>query len=300
MIIEDELEQVETFHTISNQVVANVKSSFAMKNSLLTQGSHDWYKHVGNVMNLLMKNHDMSASEITEYVVYHSLDTMRLKDKLVLIQSIYGSKPDYPEENNEIMNYIEQYFEERIITSDNDEKGILLFRTFGDSSSYIIYQQDNVNNMLWNEVEDEDLEDYKSIIISKFIKPKGSYNKMVGFMFLSKNDVIDFKMKDFSEKKNIVGIFCESKGKADIIKRINSILPSRVYTDENIIQTIEIEEIKQNKKIVKMKSNGVFKTGLCAITELLLRHMDKHKKDNKKWFFSKEEAIINNLIGIKK
>ena len=300
MIIEDELEQVETFHTISNQVVANVKSSFSMKNSLLIQGSHDWYKHVGNVMNILMKNHDMSASEITEYVVYHSLDTMRLKDKLVLIQSIYGSKPDYPEENNEIMNYIEQYFEERIITSDNDEKGILLFRTFGDSSSYIIYQQDNVNSMLWNEVEDEDLEDYKASIISKFIKPKGSYNKMVGFMFLSKNDVIDFKMKDFSEKKNIVGIFCESKGKADIIKRINSILPSRVYTDENIIQTIEIEEIKQNKKIVKMKSNGVFKTGLCAITELLLRHMDKRKKDNKKWFFSKEEAIINNLIGIKK
>ena len=76
-------------------------------------------------------------------------------------------------------------------------------------------------------------------------------------------------------------------------------MPSRVYTDKNIAQTIEIEEIKNNKKTVKTKPNGVFKTGLCAITEILLRHMDKHKKDNKKWFFSKEEAIINNLIGIK-
>ncbi len=300
MIIENELDQVETFYSISNKVVANVKSAFTMKNTLLTQGSHDWYKHVGNVMNLLMKNHDISESEITEYLVYHSLDTMRLEDKLVLVQSLYGSKPDYEEDNNQIMSYIEQYFEERIITSDSDDTGILLFRTFGNSSSYIVYQQDKLNTMLWNQVEDEDLEDYKSSIISKFIKPKSSYNKMVGFMFLSKNDNIDFKMKDLSEKKNIVGVFCESKGKADIIKRINSILPGRVYTDENIMQTIDIEENKNNKKIVKTKPNGVFKTGLCAITEILLRHMDKHKKDNKKWFFSKEEAIINNLIGIKK
>ena len=300
MIIEDELDQVETFHGILNKVIANVKSAFAMKNALLTQGSHDWYKHVGNVMNLLMKNHDISESEIREYLVYHSLDTMQLKDKLVLVQSFYGkNKPESKEEDDETMGYIEQYFEERIISSDNDDVGILLFRTFGDSSTYIVYQQDKLNTMLWNQVEDDDLEDYKTSIISKFIKPKSSYNKMVGFMFLSKNDNIDFKMKDFSEKKNIVGIFCESKGKADIIKRINSILPSRVYTDKNIAQTIEIEEIKNSKKIVKSKPNGVFKTGLCAITEILLRHMDKHKKDNKKWFFSKEEAIINNLIGIK-
>jgi carotenoid cleavage dioxygenase-like enzyme len=138
MIIEDELDQVETFHSISNKVIANVTSSFNMKNALLTQGSHDWYKHVGNVMNLLMKNHDISESEITEYLVYHSLDTMQLKDKLVLVQSLYGNKPEYEEDSNEIMNYIEQYFEERIITSDSDDTGILLFRTFGDSSTYIV------------------------------------------------------------------------------------------------------------------------------------------------------------------
>ena len=251
MIIEDELDQVETFHTISNKVIANVKSAFTMKNALLTQGSHDWYKHAGNVINVAMKNHDISESEITEYLVYHSLDTMQLKDKLVLLQSLYGkNKPESEEDNNEIMSYIEQYFEERIITSDSGDTGILLFRTFGDSSTYIVYQQDKLNTMLWNQVEDEDLEDYKESIISKFIKPKSSYNKTVDFMFLSKNDNIDFKMKDFSEKKNIVGIFCESKGKSDIIKRINSILPTGVYTDKNIMQTIEIEEIKNNKTII--------------------------------------------------
>ena len=89
--------------------------------------------------------------------------------------------------------------------------------------------------MLWNSVEEDDLEDYKLSIINKFIKPKSTYNQTIGFMYLSKNDNIDFKMKDLSEKKNIVGIFCESKGKSDIIKRINSILPKKMYTDENII-----------------------------------------------------------------
>jgi hypothetical protein len=107
-------------------------------------------------------------------------------------------------------------------------------------------------------------------------------------------------MKDLSEKKNIVGIFCESKGKNDIIKRINSILPSKMYTDDNIVQTIQIEESKNGQTIKKSKQNGIFKTGLCAMMEILLRHMNKHKKDNKKWFFSKEEAIVNNIIGVKK
>ena len=300
MIVEDELEQVETFHTISQQVIHNVQSAFNMRNALLTQGSHDWYKHAGNAMNIIMKNHNINESEITEHLVYHSLDTMSLKDKLVLIQTLYSNKPDYEEEKEEIMTYVKQYFDERIIHSDNDKTGILLFRTFGDTSTYIVYQQDDLNKMLWTQVDEDDLEDYKNNIISKFIKPKSMYNNMVGFMYLSKNDVVDFKMKDLSEKKNIVGVFCESKGKPDIIKRMNSLLSKRMYTDDNIIQTIDIEEKKNGKSIKKTKQNGIFKTGLCAITEILLRHMDKHQQDGKKWFFSKEEAIVNNLIGIKK
>ena len=119
-------------------------------------------------------------------------------------------------------------------------------------------------------------------------------------MYLSKNDNVDFKMKDLSEKKNSVGIFCETKGKPDIIKRLNSILSKNVYNDKNISQTIEVEEVKNNKKIVTKKSNGVYRTGLCALMEILLRHMEKINDSGKKWFFSKEEAIINNLIGIKR
>jgi hypothetical protein len=271
-----------------------------MRNNLLPQGSHNWYKHAGNVMNVLMKNHKIKENEFKEFLVYHTLDTMSLKDKLVLIQSLYGSKPTLDEDTHDILGHMQSYFDERIIRSNNNDTGILLFHTYSDTSSYVIYQQDSLNKMLWNNVDEDDLEDYKTSIINKFIKPKNTYNQTIGFMYLSKNDNIDFKMKDLSEKKNIVGIFCETKGKNDIIKRINSILPSKVYTDENIVQTIQIEETKNNQIIKKTKQNGIFKTGLCAIMEILLRYMDKHEKDGKKWFFSKEAAIVNNLIGIKK
>ena len=300
MVVEDEIEQVETFHAIANTIIANIDDALDMRNTLLPQGSHNWHKHAGNVMNVLMKNHKINENEFKEFLVYHSIDTMNLKDKLVLIQSLYGSKTSIDEDTHDVLGYMRSYFDERMITSDNNDIGILLFHTYGDTSSYVIYQQDKLNKMLWNNVDEDDLEDYKSSIIDKFIKPKNTYNQTIGFMYLSKNDNVDFKMKDLSEKKNIVGIFCETKGKSDIIKRINSILPSKVYTDDNIIQTIQIEEIKNNQTIKKTKQNGIFKTGLCAMMEILLRHMDKHKKDGKKWFFSKEEAIVNNLIGIKK
>ncbi len=300
MIVEDEIEQVETFHVIAKKIIANIDDALGMRNNLLPQGSHNWYKHAGNVMNVLMKNHKIKENEFKEFLVYHTLDTMSLKDKLVLIQSLYGSKPTLDEDTHDILGHMQSYFDERIIRSNNNDTGILLFHTYSDTSSYVIYQQDSLNKMLWNNVDEDDLEDYKTSIINKFIKPKNTYNQTIGFMYLSKNDNIDFKMKDLSEKKNIVGIFCETKGKNDIIKRINSILPSKVYTDENIVQTIQIEETKNNQIIKKTKQNGIFKTGLCAIMEILLRYMDKHEKDGKKWFFSKEAAIVNNLIGIKK
>ena len=68
----------------------------------------------------------------------------------------------------------------------------------------------------------------------------------------------------------------------------------------NKIKNSFLNKFNKQYLIKKTKSNGIFKTGLCAIMEILLRHMDKHKKDGKKWFFSKEEAIVNNLISIKK
>ena len=226
---------------------------------------------------------------------------MQLKEKLMLIQQLYGDRlEDANREENEITEYVREYFEKRIITSDEKNKGILLYNTFGDTTSYVIYEQDKVNNMLWTQVEEMDLGDYKTSIIEKFIQPKNTYNDMVGFMFLAKNNNVDFKMKDISEKKNVVGIFCETKSKSDIIKRINSILETPMYNDKNTSQVIEITEMKNNKKVVTQKSNGIYRSGLCAMIEILLRHMDKHSVDSKKWFFSKEEAIINSLIGIKK
>jgi len=301
MEIENEVENAETFADIMNQITANIDSAIEMKERLLAQGSHNWYKHAGNVMNLLRKNHNVKKEEFIEHLVYHNLDTMQLKEKLMLIQQLYGDRlEDANREENEITEYVREYFEKRIITSDEKNKGILLYNTFGDTTSYVIYEQDKVNNMLWTQVEEMDLGDYKTSIIEKFIQPKNTYNDMVGFMFLAKNNNVDFKMKDISEKKNVVGIFCETKSKSDIIKRINSILETPMYNDKNTSQVIEITEMKNNKKVVTQKSNGIYRSGLCAMIEILLRHMDKHSVDSKKWFFSKEEAIINSLIGIKK
>ena len=289
MDIDNEMEVAQTFSDIMNQITINVDSGIETKDTLLSQGSHNWYKHAGNAMNLLMKNHNITKEEIVEHLVYHNLDTMHLKDKLVLIQQFYGDRlDDATREENDITELVRNYFEKRIISSDNQNTGILLYNTFGDTSSYVIYEQDKLNKMLWTQVEEVDLEDYKTSIIAKFIKPKTMYNPIVGFMFLSKNNNVDFKMKDISEKKNAVGIFCETKSKADIIKRINSILKTDMYNDKNTSQKI------------KNKNNGLYKSGLCAMIEILLRHMDNKSVDNKKWFFSKEEAIINNLIGIKK
>ena len=299
-MVDNELENVESFNNVINGVVENIETCINAKDKLLAHGSRNWYKHAGNVMSMIMKNHNITKDEYIEYLVYHNLDTMILKDRLVLMQHIYNELPTNADEPSEMTKYIKQYFDEKTVTSTDDKNGILLYTTFGDTTSYVIYEQDKLNKSVWKQVEEMDVDDYKTSIIKRFIRPKTTYNQTVGFMYLSKNDNVDFKMKDLSEKKNSVGIFCETKGKPDIIKRLNSILSKNVYNDKNISQTIEVEEVKNNKKIVTKKSNGVYRTGLCALMEILLRHMEKTNDSGKKWFFSKEEAIINNLIGIKR
>ena len=54
---------------------------------------------------------------------------------------------------------------------------------------------------------------------------------------------------------------------------------SEVYTKENTKKMVQIE--------------------LCCLQEMTLRYYNYIKKDNKRWFFTPEETIINKLMEIK-
>ena len=56
--------------------------------------------------------------------------------------------------------------------------------------------------------------------------------------------------------------------------------------------------IINENKYTPENTKGRKKLEFCVIQEMLLRHFDKIKKDNKTWFFNQSAAMINNIEKI--
>ena len=113
----------------------------------------------------------------------------------------------------------------------------------------------------------------KKVIEFKYdLLNKTPKNKLYGFLKYEKNKEISFKITDIVEKgdkKSVKGITCTS--------------PSTTIIKNNLA--------KLDPKIIK---NIIYnsKTSLCIDFEMLLKHNDTIKLNNKKWFYTPEEYYI--------
>ena len=71
------------------------------------------------------------------------------------------------------------------------------------------------------------------------------------------------------------GARCDQSGKSETIKLLNTILGETKYYPAN--------------------TKGRNKTEFCIIQEMILRYNNKNKVNNKTWFLTPQEAIINNI-----
>ena len=106
-------------------------------------------------------------------------------------------------------------------------------------------------------------------IKKKFVKPKGPFFSIVGFMGKSKNGKIyEFKIKDSDSK--FTGAVFENKSKPQIISILN--------------QTLEIHDAYNKKNTASTKKNV-----LAIVEECLLRYYDNTRRNNKRYFLNKLE-----------
>ena len=128
-------------------------------------------------------------------------------------------------------------------------------------------------NAIWKEAEAEDVDDLADTIQSTEI-PISTLNTYIGFIGDFKNEYSIFKVKNMEDKRS-KGARCDQSGKSDTLNVLNKIInEDGKYTIDNTKKRNKIE--------------------FCIIQELMLRHYDEIKKDNKKWFLSTSEIAINN------
>ena len=83
-----------------------------------------------------------------------------------------------------------------------------------------------------------------------------------------------FKFKDITLTRNKLGARCDSAGKADIIKMLNTVVGD-VYTQEN--------------------TATLFQPKLCVILEILLREYTRTAKNQRVYFLTPEQSIVGEI-----
>ena len=162
---------------------------------------------------------------------------------------------------------MKEYFDKNMIIYKNIRSLALL----KDNKRQLIIQ-DSVN-AIWKEAESEDIDDLEDTLKSMEISIS-ILNTYIGFIGDFKNEYNIFKVKNMDDKRS-KGARCDQSGKSDTLNLLNKII--------NNDSKYTIDNTKKRNKIE-----------FCIIQELMLRHYDEIKKDNKKWFLSTSEIAINN------
>ena len=141
---------------------------------------------------------------------------------------------------------------------------------------FIIQNVNNLELFVYNEQTktfEHNSGNIKKVIEFKYdLLDKTPKNKLYGFLKYEKNNEISFKITDIvekGEKKSVKGITCTS--------------PSTTIIKNNLA--------KLDPKLIKNIIHSS-KTALCNDFEMLLKHNDVIKLNNKKWFYTPEEYYI--------
>ena len=141
---------------------------------------------------------------------------------------------------------------------------------------FIIQNVTNLELFVYNEqtnIFENNSGNIKKVVEFKYeLLDKTPKNKLYGFLKYEKNNEVSFKITDIvekGEKKSVKGITCTS--------------PSTTIIKSNLA--------KLDPKLIKNIVHSS-KTALCNDFEMLLKHNDDIKLNNKKWFYTPEEYYI--------
>lgn len=246
-----------------DKIINNFKLLFNYTQDVsdIKRGNNDWYIHCSYTISILSDIIDIQM--LKQFVIEHIFDELKFKNKIILIEYLLTYQGD-----DDILLRIKDYINKnhKIVNDKNNESYLLC-----DNQKLLLYINNN-NKLI--KARPLDYDDYTPIIVKRKLHDS-NINNIVGFMMgVSNSNDISFKTKNMKLKRNN-GARCYQAGKKNIIKLLNSIYNENKYTSLN----------SKKRKPVQ----------LCSETEFLLRYYNSIKKNNKAWFFSYEDAILNNI-----
>jgi hypothetical protein len=262
----------------------NTAIEFSKKGKKVPRGDDNWYKHSGIVMRKMAAEYPDTKKDdlLRTFLVAHIVESLLFEDKLALMNYLY-SLDNIQKESLEW--YAKEYFETNSIEADN-------FRVF------IMYKLQKRMIMILNETNtwvEAEPEDWREVAASKTTKEflafkPDEYNKIVGFIGYGKNNsYLVFKTKNMDSKRD-TGARCDEAGKVKTLQKLNEIVGTQLYTNENTKA--------QKDEDGNVISEAIGHVELCVLQEFILRYFNTIRKDDKKWMLTPEMAIWHKLYLI--
>jgi hypothetical protein len=259
-ISDEKLEKLEDSE--ANKIITHLKKLYdtSTQDQLVLRGEKNFYKYYSLVYNELSKT--ISKDLLDDFFIAHLLEMLSYDDNLILVNYLfYLSLNDFEKK-------LKKYYESQILTN-GKISGLLI--TDKDKQKLIIK-----NDRFFTLAESEDYVDLQQPIKSLIIKIE-DYNNIVGFIGDFKNDYNIFKVK-FLNKKRHKGARCDQSSKKEAIEVLNKILENETFTSANTSSMNQIQ--------------------ICIYQEMYLRYFNYLKKNNKHWFLTPSQAIVNNIEKI--
>jgi hypothetical protein len=201
----------EQYELILQQFREHLEYIYTKKSVPTAEKDWDWYMHARKVFPHISTVYELDQETMMQYFVYHILDMLLFKEKIVIIQTLYSGYWEPTEKNRQIEMLIKDYFDKRIMT-ESKKRGIFLNK----DNSWKIYIQDSISPTEWKEAEPQEVNQFKTSI-TKMVVPISKLSDNVGFMSLFKNQQMVFYVKDMHNARNS-GARCDSAGKTRIIE----------------------------------------------------------------------------------
>ena len=256
----------ESIKNTGTKLIKDLDDKYKTATSDITtikRGEDNWYHFVAVLQNTgyFKTNMKMSDDDYKTFIISHILDYLTFEETKYVIDYLYFKTAQLSEFETEIKKYYDSLLLEN--------KGIIGIILAKDNKPFLLVK----GNDAWTNGQQED---YTDLVpeLKKLMIPISNYNLHVGFITTFKKEYNIFKVKNMEDKRS-KGARCDQAGKSETIKLLNEIIGESMYSSDN--------------------TKGRNKIEFCVLQEMYLRYFDKISKNDKRWFLSPSETIVNNI-----
>lgn len=278
---------IENYSNILNTInihLDNINKTIPNSSKTIKANS-SWYIHATSdlLQDLLFNVNKIPKESFIKYTIYHYLDELSIEDKLIVMKHVYTTK--------EIKSFVEkifqEYFENKMVTYKSKNAIVVFDKNIKKNKLFII----DIENNTITPARNIDEENFKIPIAQNFLTSKDKLYNDIGFLSYSRG--LFFKLKNMNEKYNNSGAKCGSTNKTDIVSKMHCIINGEmckpIFSELDGVYQYVYNEQQQNE---------IKKEGLCIIMENIMRYYDETQYRGKRYFFTLEEAIINQIEKI--